>query len=567
MFASECVIAQDIEEVTKAPALMSNGGLSLNQISTVYPGDTMGRSQPYTYYLAGNLNFNFFSVVNVPMSFAYTNNTLTKEGALPFNRFSIAPSYKWVKLYLGYSSMTFSPYTLAGREIFGSGAELTFENGLKFSAIYGRLQKEVFPDSNLVQPAYKRLGGGFKAEYTNQYADVAVNVFKAKDVINPRFFSNDIDTVIAPMDNISGSVLLNVKMIDNLKLNVEYAVSAINSDISKKDSVPSSFKDNFIEQHGDLALHHAVKASVIETTSIGQIGASYERVNPNYNTLGAYYMANDYQNITANFSTSIKQWLNFAIDAGYQRDNLSGQKMNSSKRFIVSTNASSAINSRLSVGASYSNIQSFVHINDIYNQVTSTNQFQNLDTMSFSQLNLTVSGNANYILKSSKENRQSINGAFSYQEASEQQKSQKKYSGSTIYNSVLSYQYALIPRKFNASTSVNYNHNQMPSGFMGVASFSLSLQKALFEQFKIAFIGTYSRSFNDTINLARILNLRLTAGITYQKRHNFNFSVARVYNKGIIKSMTQYSANLTYSYIFDFNLQRKDKKYKYEGNF
>ncbi len=150
--------AQDVEAVIKAPILTTNGGVSLSQISNYIPGDTTGRADPYVYYMEGNINFSMFSVVNVPMSFAFTNNQMNSNASLPFNRFSIAPSYKWIKLYMGYSSMTFSPYTLVGHEIFGGGVELTFENGLKLSAIYGRLQKEVRPDTMNIQPVYRRLG-------------------------------------------------------------------------------------------------------------------------------------------------------------------------------------------------------------------------------------------------------------------------------------------------------------------------------------------------------------------------------------------------------------------------
>ncbi len=558
--------AQDVEAVIKAPILTTNGGVSLSQISNYIPGDTTGRADPYVYYMAGNINFSMFSVVNVPMSFAFTNNQMNSNASLPFNRFSIAPSYKWIKLYMGYSSMTFSPYTLVGHEIFGGGVELTFENGLKLSAIYGRLQKEVRPDTMNIQPVYRRLGGGFKIEHSSKFADVSFNVFKAKDVPNSNFYSTS-DSVLTPKDNISSSIVLNLKMIDRLKLNVEYAISAVNSDISKKDSLPRVFRDNFVEQNGDLSIHHAIKAGISQTSVIGVIGASFERVSPNYNTFGAYYFMNDYQNITANFSTSIKTWLNFAIDAGYQRDNLVNQKLNSSKRFILSTNASSMITKRLNVGVSYSNVQSYIHIKDEYKEVTATNQFQNLDTLSFTQLNLTTSCNVNYILKSTKENRQSVNASFTYQEASEQQKNETRYTGSRIYNSVLSYQYSLIPQKLNASTSVNYNHNQLPDNFMGVMSYNLSVQKAFFEKLKVSFVGTYSKSFNDSLSLAKIFNIRLAAGYTLLKRHNFNLSLAKVYNKGLSRTTTQYSANLTYNYIFDFNLKRKDKKFKYEGNF
>jgi len=559
--------AQDIESVIKAPMLTNNGGLSFSQIGSYIPGDTLNRINPYSYYISGNMNFSLFSVVNVPMSFAYTNNQLNTEATLPFNRFSIAPSYKWITLYAGYASMTFSPYTLVGHETFGGGVELKFDNGFKFSAIYGRLQKEVRPDSAINSAAFRRMGGGFKVEYSHEKVDVALNIYKAKDVNNNDFYTSTIDSTLTPKDNISGSLYLNMKMINNFQLNMEYAISAINADISRSDSVDRSFKDNFLESNGDLSVHHALKAGISQTSAIGTVGATYERISPNYTTLGAYYFLNDFENIMAYYSTTIRKIVNIAIDAGYQHDNLSKQKVNANNRFIFSGNVSASITKRLSVGASYSNLKSYVHIRDIYNDLTNTNPYQNIDTLSFTQLNLTTSGNASYTLRSTDENRQNIIVSFTYQDASEQQNRTEKYSGSKIYNAVMSYQFSQIPQKFNASTSVNYNHNNLPNGFMGVLSYNLSLQKTFIEKLKLAIIGTYSRSFNDSLNLANVVNIRFSAGYTIQKRHNLNLSIAHVSSQNKLRDNTQYTANMSYSYMFDFNLRRKDKKLNFEGNF
>jgi hypothetical protein len=112
------VVSQDIEALMQAPILTANGGISLNQIATITPDDTTA-TNPYALYLAGNLNLNFFGAVSVPLSFAYTNQQLSKSVSLPFNRFSLSPSYKWVKVHAGYTSMSFSPYSLAGHELFG----------------------------------------------------------------------------------------------------------------------------------------------------------------------------------------------------------------------------------------------------------------------------------------------------------------------------------------------------------------------------------------------------------------------------------------------------------------
>lgn len=38
-------------------------------------------------------------------------------------------------------------------------------------------------------------------------------------------------------------------------------------------------------------------------------------------------------------------------------------------------------------------------------------------------------------------------------------------------------------------------------------------------------------------------------------------------NKSISRHIRQYSANLNYNYVFDFNLKRVDKQTKFEGHF
>ncbi len=557
--------AQDIEEVAKAPIMTTNGGVSMSHIANFSP-DTNTPGNDYSWYLSGNINTMLFGVVNLPFSFAYTNNQVTSQLPQPFNRFSMSPSYKWITTHIGYASMNFSPYTLAGHEFLGGGVELTPGETFKISAMYGRLRKAVNPDTTGTGPSYKRMGGGLKLEYLNEKIDASVNVFKAKDGENSVYFPEPDSTYLKPQDNICGSAAINLKMVNNLSFMAEYAISAMNHDISKIDSLPSE-GGLFLTRDGDKSTYHAFKASISQSSKIGQIGATYERVAPNYKTLGAYYFNNDFENITANFSTSIKKRVNLAMDAGYQRDNLEKQKTNTSARMIYSANVSSAITKKLNVAGSISNLQTHVHIKDIYNEVTQTNEFENLDTLSFTQLNLTESINLNYVIQSTKQIRQNLNAGFTYQEASEQQEDDERFVGNQIYNSTLSYQFSLIPQRLNISTSVNHNHNKMPEATMTVMSYNLSVQKAFFESFKAAFIGTYSNSSNNEGTIANIVNLRLTGGYTLQKRHNFNLSAAMVNNNGLQGTSTRYSVNFAYSYMFNFLVKREDKKMNFEGSF
>lgn len=558
LFISINLNAQDIEEVINANPLVVNGGVSFNQIGNYSPQDTTGSIDPYSYFLSGNINANLYGVINLPFSFAFTNSEISHSLPQPFNRFSLSPSYKWITAHIGYASMNFSPYTLAGHEFLGVGLELSPSNSLKISTMYGRLKKSVAPDTLGTQPSFKRMGSGLKLDYMNKKIDASINFFKAKDDIGSISFNPNDSIVVQPEDNFSAGAMVKLKMIENLSLSAEYAFSIINQDISSSDSIGNS-SDFIIEQYGDKSFYYAFKTNLSYNTKIGAIGTSYERVSPNYRTLGAYYFNNDFENITANFSTTIKKRVNIALDAGYQKDNLNDQKTNRTSRLIYSANASAKLSKRMNLGLSFSNLQTYVHIRDIYDQITQTNEFQNLDTLSFTQLNLTTSANINYILKANKRQRQNINLGFTYQEASQQQEDDESFTGSRIYNSNASYLFSLIPQRLNISTTVNYNRNEMPDNKMDVTSVNLSVQKAFFEQLKVSFNSSYNYSSNQEGKIADIINVRFTGGYTLQKKHNFNLSIAMVSNSGIQGTRTQYSANLAYNFMFNFQVRGKNK--------
>ena len=556
LFPALYLNAQDIEQVAKSPILTTNGGISFNQIGKYSPQTS--NNDPYSYYLSGNINANLFGVVNLPFSFAFTNNKFTSNLPQPFNRFSMSPSYKWITTHIGYTSMNFSPYTLAGHDFLGGGVELSPGKSIKVSAMYGRLKRSVDPDTIGTEPSFRRMGGGFKIDYMNKNIDVSFNIFKAKDDINSITFRTKDSIFIKPQDNLTGSVKVNIKLIKNLSVVTEYAASFLNHDISNNQS--SNF---FIENNGDMSYYYALKSSIVQISKLGQIGASYERVSPNYKTLGAYYFNNDFENITANFTTTIKRRINLAMDIGYQRDNLEQQKLNTSSRMIYSGNLNAKITKRLNAGVNVSNLKSFVHITDIYDKLTQTNKFQNLDTLNFTRVDLTISSHTNYIIEASKRRRQNINMTFTYQKASEQQGDDKSYTGSEIYNTSLSYLFSMIPQRLNISTTLNYNRNQMPKTTMNVGSVNLSVQKAFFGSLKTALTATYSKSANTEETIADIVNLRLTGGYNVNKTHTINLSLAMVNNTGIQGTRTMYSANLAYNYIFSIRVKPKEVKFDF----
>ena len=563
IIASFNLMAQDLESLVKAPVLTTSGGITMSQLTTLTPGDSTANDKS-SLYLAGNLNFTLFGTVSVPLSFAYTNQQLSRSVSLPFNRFSITPSYKWVKVYAGYASMQFSPYSLAGHELFGGGVELTPDNGLKISAVYGRLQKQSFGEDG-ADPAFKRMGGGFDVEYKKDRYEIGINIFKAQDILSSQYLAQPDSMGVMPQDNLTGSVKVGINFIKDLQLRAEYGISALNRNINSHGNTNgNSF--SLLKTDGDLAVYHAIKTALTYTKDIGSIGATYERVDPNYTTLGAYYMTNDYENITANFSTKVKK-INVALDGGYQRDNLAKQKNNTASRVIYSANISSNFSEKLNMSLSLSNLQSYIYVNDVYSQVTQTNQFQNLDTLNVTQLNYTLSFNSSYLLQSTNEKRQGINLNVMYQRSAEAQQ-YSRFSGNDIYNTAVSYQFSLVPIKFNASTSVSHNYNKMPDNeYTQALTYNLSLQKTFFNDLRSGLTATYSNMTNQAGKLSDVINLRLNGGYVLAQKHNFNLSLTMLYSESSLKKRTQYAANLSYAYNFGIALNRKDKKLKLDCKF
>lgn len=71
------IFAQDIETIKNSKPIQSSGSLSASTTHELITDSTLADNSFY-YYLNGNLTTTFFGVVSVPISFAFTDNTLTK---------------------------------------------------------------------------------------------------------------------------------------------------------------------------------------------------------------------------------------------------------------------------------------------------------------------------------------------------------------------------------------------------------------------------------------------------------------------------------------------------------
>ena len=555
--------AQDIEAITKAPWLNVSGGISINQVHYSQWGQ-YSKKDPYTYYVNSNINTSILGVVNMPVSFSYSNADFGYSASRPFNRFSLSPSYKNIKTYIGYSSLTFSPYTLSAHEFLGGGVEVSFKNKIKLTTLYGRFVKAIEPDSlNNYNPTYKRMGFGFKSEIKGKKLDLDLTLFTAKDdenSVNKKLISDT--TTIKPKSNTAIEISTKIKFIKNLYLETSFSFSALNDDSRDKRIDGNGITSLIFKPTSSVAYYKAIKSSLNYTLSNGSIGCSYEKTDPEYKTLGAYYFTNDFENIALNVNSSIlKKKVNVSGSIGIQKDNIENQKSASSKRISSSINTQINATKKLRLSISYSNLQSYSYIKPILQDITSHTNFENLDTLNFTQINQTINSNLNYMLSSSKTKIQNLNFNFSYQQAADQQGDNKKTIANKMYNTVGTYSFSHTPSKASFTLSSNHNYNELKEFTSQMFGVNLSAKKSFFKRkLKTTLSSGFANSYSDNKKINTILNIRLNNSYTLKKKHNFSLNITYINNKSKTRKFSELSFNMSYSFNFGFSIKRKNKK-------
>jgi len=546
--------SQNLESIGKEDPFKINGGISLNQI--LYKANGIpNRRDPYSYFLTGNLSTSLYGW-SIPLSFSVSNQNRAFQQ--PFNQFSLHPKYKWISALAGYSSMTFSPYTLSGHIFRGAGAELT-PGKFRFSAMYGRLQKAVESDTiKKTLPAFQRNGFGIKTGYRdgNDYAEASL--FHGKDEVSSLFTIPKDDSLL-PEENLVMGISLGKSFLEKFSLTGEFAQSAMTRDIrSEKDSTQSSFVNNsdLFTKRSSTSYYNAMKGGFNYSSNNHTIGLGYERIDPGYRTHGAYYFNNDLESYTVNGSTTLKDGkLNVSANAGVQHDNLDNSKVSTMKRFVGALNIAYAPTNKLSLSGSYSNFQSFTNVRSQFVNINQLTPYDNLDTLKFTQITQSINVSANYNLANDANRKQFVFINISVQDAAEHQSQVTQNSGSQFYNLNTSYALTFVPINLTVNLSYNANQNNGPAMDLITHGPSLSLNKSLLERkLRLSLSSAFNNSISEGKSINKIINARINAAYTLVKKHNLNLGVVTVNRNSSAatgpKSFKEYTGTITYSYAF-----------------
>lgn len=533
--------AQNIEEVLafrKKKPLKISGSISAR--ATLFSSRPSEARQSFTYQLTGSVNLSLYELLNIPLSFNLNNYGANfSYPSLP-NRLSLHPSYKWAKAHIGDVSMSFGPYTLNGHQFTGLGVELS-PGRWQVSAMAGRLLKRVDADPNIpsLQVGYERWGYGLKTRYEGSTFALGGTVFAARD--RDGRISFDIDALgIYPKGNIALGLEGSLSLIKDLKLSLEYGLSRMQQDL----------------RSAEVSYYHALKADVSYSFVGNTLGVGYERIDPGYATLGAYYFNNDYENLTLNYSRSFfDSKLSLALSGGVQRDDLMGQKQEHNKRFVGSAQVGFTPSEALSASVSLSSFQSYRNLKSSFDYINARTPYDNLDTLQFTQLSHSLDADISWRLKQSEAQTQTLSATLSYQEAADRQGRYIQPGQLTRFmNLGTSYSLDLSALDLTLTGGFNVSNNYADRKAVLTLGPSLSLAKRfLKKQLSTGLSLSYNETQEVGHRLAQVYNLRATAGYRFWGKHGLNASVAyqgRKLLQAVSAPRSSFTSELSYSYSF-----------------
>jgi hypothetical protein len=520
LILTSAVFAQNLEKVGKKDMVTVNGGLKFSTISYASDGVDFPGREPFTWYATGNVNI---SILDVALPFTYTYSNQGGKYTQPFNQTALHPTFKWVKTHIGNVNMSFSPYTLSGHTFLGAGAELT-PGKWNIKVMAGRLNKAIKYDTqenNLNRIVYRRYGFGVKAGYENKGYGGDITFFKGVDDKSSLNFI-PLNTEVKPQDNFVVSIGGKAKIIKNMILTAEYALSSLtqntNSSIGIEDGQSTNFMNGLVQGNSTTDFFNAFKSSLAYKLKFMSLALNFEHVDPGYKTLGGYYFNNDLQNYTfAPSFTLFKSKLNIGLNTGYQINNLAGDKSSTTSRWVGSLNASYAPFKVLNITGSYSNFSTYTR----NRPNTDPFYYQPADTLNFYQLSQNAMASVSYRFGEG-DNKSALQLMYNYQESYNLSGSLLDASAfginvettsvpSNVHASNLSYSLQFTKLEASATIATNANYTSFLNTNSLFVGPTLNFQKSLFQKkSSISFGSTYNRQFNNSELVSNVFNHRVS---------------------------------------------------------
>lgn len=546
--------AQNLASLGKEKPFSFTGGVSLHQIFYASSG-IASRRDPYRYVASGSLNLSLYGW-SVPLRFTFANRQATFSQ--PFNQYALHPTWKWVTAHAGYTSLSFSPYTVNGHMFLGGAVEMEPEGNWQISALYGRFLKAVDKvEEAVAAPSFQRNGYGMKIRYGRRGNFAEVIAFRAEDEEGSITAPPD-SLRLFPEENLVMSLGGGATIRQKLLLKAEVAASALTRD-ARAAAAPHEHllaKSGLFEPRLSSAYYQAFRTSLDYQQNGWTLGFAYEKVDPGYRTLGAYYFNNDLESTALNTTAALLHGkMNVALSTGIQRDNLDRTKVSTLRRMVGSVNMNYAPSPKVNVSASWSSFQTFTNIKSSFEILNHHTSYDHSDTLNFTQISSSASLTGMYTLAATETRRTQLNLQFTGQQASERQGNAQAQAGTRFYNFNSGYNVSLIPQHTNIAVAFNAAMNHGPSLRTTTLGPTASLTRAFLQRkFRMSLSASLNSTYSHGVVTNRQLNGRWTGIMTLRNKHNLNVSaVLSLRRHGVENasaSIREFTCTAGYGYTF-----------------
>ncbi len=543
LFFSHLMSAQDIEQVGSGNGVQFNGSLSFR---TGYYNTTLGynRQDPYAYSLMGNAVLSLYGW-QIPLTLSYANQQFNSSN--PFQQFGISPRYKWIKMHLGYSSMAFSPYTLNNHTFLGGGLELN-PGKFRFQVMYGRLREKQAKlndqYSSFHIPAYKRMGYGVKLGYGSHKSYIDLMVFKAKDDTTSLSSTDDLN--VLPSENLTVGLSTRLQLMKNLSWELETAGSAYTRNMYSESIDPgeidlpnslTTFYEPRLSSRFNFAGHTALNLQFQNFSIRGM----YKRVQPEFQSMGVYYMTNDLEQYTISPTFRLfKGRLSVSASLGLEQDNLMKNKAVTTNREIGSANLNWNTRGAFGLTMQYSNYQ--------LNQNPALLDLN--DTTKIAMVNSNISVIPRLTFRKEKRTHQ-FTLFFNRQGLTDHNEFTRDNTETNTNTGNLNYAFRNSKSKFSLKSGVNYTKMQTPVNEIVRYGLTLGIGQGFFnDKLKTNIRSNYNRNEVDGKQGGYILGLHFNSSFRLESGHSITLMFKINKNKTDNMRFSENMASLQYTYRF-----------------
>lgn len=477
-------------QMDTTPGWQLHGAVSARAVLYTADGLPNNRRSPVSYVLSGTVtpsNGDF----SIPVNFLFTEQD--RNFSQPMNMFSVSPTYKWLTVHGGFLNLNYSPYTLAGHQFLGGALELN-PGYFRLSVSGGRFLRAVEEDLSATYlriPAYERTGMAAKIGYGSPKNFLELSVLKAKDDENslktPPQFAD-----VLPGENLVIGTSTRITLFDDVfSIFADAAVSNYTRDVRAREipleslEIPSGLDilSKIIKPRLSTQVYSALNTGMSLTFKDWGLRGGFTRVDPDYKSMGAYFINNDIQLVNgALFFNLFNQTTRLNLSVSQQRDNLQDKKLATTNRLTPSLTLS--VNPSASFGV---DVQ--------YSDMITTQQAGKLplvDSLAMDYQNpLFLIAPRFMIMGTSLSHLISVRG--SYQQLVDNNRSTKAYTEYQTYNAGADYTLMFLNDAFSVTVGASQtNLNLANQQDITNTSFTLGASKTFFQGFNVNANVSYS---------------------------------------------------------------------------